>query len=69
VTIVSFPQLTTAELNKGREAAAYLRHLPAALDQLLVIKLDTLHADLTAEIEDRATSGGDTGWAPSIPLQ
>jgi outer membrane PBP1 activator LpoA protein len=46
-------QLTTAELGKAHHAADYLHSLPAHLDPDLAIKLDTLRADLTAEIEDR----------------
>lgn len=45
--------LTTAELGKAHQAADYLCGLPARLDPELAIKLDTLRADLTAEIEDR----------------
>jgi hypothetical protein len=46
-------QLTTAELGKAHQAADYLCGLPTRLDRELIIKLDTLRADLTAEIEDR----------------
>jgi hypothetical protein len=46
-------QLTTAELGKAHRAADYLCGLPARLDPELAIKIDTLRADLTAEIEDR----------------
>jgi hypothetical protein len=46
-------QLTTAELGQAHQAADYLCGLPAHLDPELAIKLDTLRADLTAEIEDR----------------
>lgn len=53
-------QLTTAELRKAHQAADYLCGLPARLDPGLAIKLDTLRADLTAEIEDRTPSARDT---------
>jgi hypothetical protein len=45
--------LTPAELGKAHQAADYLCKLPARLDPELAIKLDTLRADLTAELEDR----------------
>lgn len=51
-------QLTTAELSKAREATEYLCSLRGGLDSVLAVKLDTFHADLMAEIEDRAH--GDT---------
>jgi hypothetical protein len=46
--------LTPAELTKTYEAADHLCQIPAYLDPELAIKLDTLRADLTAEMEDRA---------------
>jgi hypothetical protein len=45
--------LTPAELTQAYQAADYLLRLPARLDPELTIKLDTLRADLTAELEDR----------------
>ena len=46
-------QLTTAELSQAHQAADYLCKFPARLDPELAIKIDTLRADLTAELEDR----------------
>lgn len=51
--------LTTAELGQAHQATDYLCGLPASLDRELAIKLDTLRADLTAEIEDREQAGRD----------
>jgi hypothetical protein len=45
--------LSAGQLAKAHEAADYLLSLPARLDAELGIKLDTLRADLTAEMEDR----------------
>lgn len=55
--------LTTAELGKAHQAADYLCGLPAWLDNELAIKLDTLRADLTAEIEDREQTEHDARQA------
>ena len=56
-------QLTTAELSKAHHAAGYLYGLPARLDPDLAIKLDTLRADLTAELEDRQQADHDARQA------
>jgi hypothetical protein len=45
--------LSLGQLTKAHQAADYLLSLPDRLDTELAIKLDTLRADLTAEIEDR----------------
>lgn len=45
--------LSTAELVEARDAADYLLGVNARLDSVLLIKLDTLQADLLAAIEDR----------------
>jgi hypothetical protein len=45
--------LSTAELVKARDAADYLLGINARLDSVLLVKLDTLRADLGAAIEDR----------------
>jgi hypothetical protein len=52
-----FQHLTAAELSKARDAADYLLGVNARLDSVLLIKLDTLRADLLAAIEDREPSG------------
>jgi hypothetical protein len=64
--MMNLRQLTSAELAKARAAADYLCKLPVRLDAELAVKLDTLRADLTAEIEDRAGSAGDTGCVISL---
>jgi hypothetical protein len=55
--------LSTAELVKARDAADYLLGVNARLDSLLLVKLDTLRADLGAAIEDRgpAQLAGEAG--------
>ncbi|MGH3158803.1 MAG: hypothetical protein ACRDNF_19825 [Streptosporangiaceae bacterium] len=45
--------LSTAELIKARDAADHLLGVNARLDSVLLVKLDTLRADLGAAIEDR----------------
>jgi hypothetical protein len=44
--------LTTDQLTKARDAADCLLTLNARLDSVLLVKLDTLRADLLAAIED-----------------
>jgi hypothetical protein len=56
-------QLTTAELSKAHHAADYLCGLPAQIDPELNVKLDTLRADLTAEIEDRTQTSPNSRQA------
>jgi hypothetical protein len=46
-------RLTPIQLDQASQAAAFLCELKDALNHELLIKLDTLHADLAAEIEDR----------------
>jgi hypothetical protein len=46
--------LTPIQLGEAHKAADYLCELGGALDVETGIKLDTLRADLMAEIEDRA---------------
>lgn len=46
-------QMTSAELTNGLHAAATLMKLEPYIDRLTFVKIDTLHADLTAEQEDR----------------
>lgn len=56
-------QLTSTELGKARDAADYLCSLPAGVDAVLAVKLDTLRADMNAEIEDRADAGASARQA------
>jgi hypothetical protein len=49
--------LTADQLTRAHEAVHFLLSLPVGLDTGLVIKLDTLHADLTAAIEDIEPAG------------
>jgi hypothetical protein len=58
-------QLTTAELGSAHRATDYLCGLPARLDPELAIKLDTLRADLIAEMEDRGQIDLDARRAAS----
>lgn len=53
VTAMYLSHLSTAELVEARDAADYLLGVNARLDSVLLIKLDTLQADLLAAIEDR----------------
>lgn len=53
VTAMYVTHLSTAELVKARDAADYLLGVNARLDPVLLVKLDTLRADLGAAIEDR----------------
>ena len=46
-------RLTPIQLDQASQAAAFLCELKDALDHELLIKLDTLHADLAAQTEDR----------------
>ena len=46
-------QLSPIQLAEASKATGYLLELGDALNPELLIKLDTLHADLAAEIEDR----------------
>jgi hypothetical protein len=68
-----FDQLTSAELDRAHDAAGLLlAHADALqLDQHTRIKLDTLHADLLAEQEDRGprpvTDLGDWGLHKYMP--
>jgi phage-related protein len=55
---VDIRHLTSAQVANAHAAADYLLSLDARLDRELVIKLDTLRADLTAALEDRAHAGG-----------
>jgi hypothetical protein len=59
-------QLTTAELSKAHQAADYLCGIPARLDRELAVKIDTLRADLTAEIEDRAQADREARQAATV---
>jgi hypothetical protein len=56
MTSMYLSTLSAGQLTKAYEAADYLLRLPARLDPELAIKLDTLRADLTAELEDREPS-------------
>jgi hypothetical protein len=58
--------LTTAELSQAHQAADYLCRLPARLDPKLSIKLDTLRADLSAEIEDREQADLDARQTATV---
>jgi hypothetical protein len=49
-------RLSAAQLGEAYRAAGYLCEVKHALDTELAIKLDTLHADLAAAIEDRPAS-------------
>jgi hypothetical protein len=66
---MNLTQLTTGELAKARAATDYLCGLPTNLDSTLAVKLDTLRADLTAEIEDRSSNAQDTGSVPLTLVQ
>lgn len=46
-------QMTSTELTNGLHAAATLMKLEPYIDRLTYAKISTLHADLTAEQEDR----------------
>ncbi|MBV9857702.1 MAG: hypothetical protein JOY82_24790 [Streptosporangiaceae bacterium] len=46
-------KLTSTELTNGLHAAATLMRLEPYIDRLTFAKISTLHADLTAEQEDR----------------
>lgn len=50
-----YAQLTSSELTKSLEAVGYITDHSEMLqlDKLVATKLSTLHADLTAEAEDR----------------
>jgi hypothetical protein len=52
VTGMYLSTLTPTQLTKAQEAVGCLLNLPARLDRELVIKLDTLRADLMAATED-----------------
>jgi hypothetical protein len=49
-------RLSAVQLGEAYRAVGYLCEVQHALDTELAIKLDTLHADLAAAIEDRPTS-------------
>ncbi len=51
-------QLTTAELTKALNATEMLLKLEAYIDRLTYAKVSALHADLTAEQEDRLRIAG-----------
>lgn len=49
-------QLTSTELDHALAATDTLMKLEPYLDRLTFAKISTLHADLTAELEDRSTT-------------
>jgi hypothetical protein len=49
-------RLSGSQLGEAYRAVDYLCGVKESLDAELAIKLDTLHADLAAAIEDRALS-------------
>lgn len=51
-------QLTSTELTSALGATETLLKLESYIDRLTYTKISTLHADLTAEQEDRAKLGG-----------
>lgn len=48
--------LTDHEITAAHAAAGHLLSLDARLDPVLLVKLDTLRADLTMVLEDRGTA-------------
>ena len=53
-------QLTSTELTSALDATGTLLKLEPYIDRLTYTKISTLHADLTAEQDDRARLAGAT---------
>jgi hypothetical protein len=54
-------RLSSIQLGEAHKAVDYLCEVKDALDAEVATKLDTLHADLAAAIEDRALADLDLG--------